>query len=82
MIALLHLSTSEVLYMGLFLGVPLCMIVLFAYLTKAVWNKMKEGSISKGWGYFLQTIFLIPCAFCVFIFVFLVGAFTGIIPLM
>ncbi|MBR0130003.1 MAG: hypothetical protein IJM08_01700 [Firmicutes bacterium] len=72
----------EVFFVGLFLGVPLCLLILFAYLTKMIWDRMKEGSLSKGWGIFLQTIFLIPCVFCVFILVFLIGAFTGIIPLM
>ena len=73
---------SEVLGLGLLFGVPLCMLVLFGYLSSAIWKRMKEDRISKGWGYTLLTVCLIPIVFCVFIIVVLIGFFTGAIPLM
>ena len=72
----------ETMAIALFIGVPLCMIVMFGLLARMVWERMKAGEISKTWGYVLETIFLIPSVFCAFIVVVLIGAFTGIIPLM
>ncbi len=70
------------MWVALFIAGPILVIGLLGWLLRTVMGRMKTGELARGWGYFLSIVLLIPFFICAFILVFMIGAFTGVIPLM